>query len=126
RTRHSAAGLTEKACLLALIFGDADAAAKLRERAADATANPAARQRALQALVQARAPALVPLLQSLVRDGAMRPAAIRGLAAFDDPATPNAILGAYDSLVPEEKAVAITTLASRPSYAVALLEAVKR
>src|SRR6185436_17197639 len=48
-----------------------------------------------------------------------------GLAAYDSAETPGLILSRYGKLSPEEKIEAINTLASRSSYAVALLEAVK-
>jgi putative heme-binding domain-containing protein len=75
--------------------------------------------------VQAKADNLVPMLQSLVHDPVLRGRAIRGLAAFEDAATPKTILNNYGKLTPEEKADAINTLASRGNYAVAMLEAVK-
>src|SRR5207247_3912846 len=67
------------------------AEARLRERVTDTNANPAIRRNALQALVQARASGLAALLQSLAGDPALRAVAIRGLAAFDDAATPKVI-----------------------------------
>ena len=120
------AGVKEEALLLSVVFGDAEAAAKARECVSNTREAPATRHKALQALVQARADGLAPLLQSFFSDAALRGAAIRGLAAFDDAATPKVILENYGRLLPEEKADAITTLASRAQYAVALLEAVKQ
>jgi len=124
--QHPDASVQEEALLLSLVFGDPAAEARLRERVTDTNANPAIRRNALQALVQARASGLAALLQSLAGDPALRAVAIRGLAAFDDAATPKVILEHYAQLLPEEKADAITTLASRAGYAVALLESVKQ
>jgi putative membrane-bound dehydrogenase-like protein len=123
---HPDSSVKDEALFLSLVFGTADAAARLRERVANARVDPDGRRKALQALVQARVPGMAPLLQSLLGDPSLRGAAIRGLAAFDDAATPKAILDQYTGLAPEEKAEAISTLASRPSYAVTLLEAVQR
>ena len=44
----------------------------------------------------------------------MRAAALRGLAAFDDPKTPEAILQHYGQLTVNERRDALNTLASRP------------
>lgn len=123
---HLEKEVREKVLLLSLIFGDQEAAAALTQRAADPAAPGTARQTALQALVQARPPGLVNLLQKLLADQAMRGVALRGLAAFDDQATPGAILGVYAQLDRTEKADAINTLASRAHFAVALLKAVEQ
>jgi putative heme-binding domain-containing protein len=65
------------------------------------------------------------MLQDLLNDPTLRGAALRGLAAYDDPATPKRILQRYSSLTDEEKADAVSTLASRATYALALLEAIE-
>ncbi|MBI2950315.1 MAG: c-type cytochrome [Verrucomicrobia bacterium] len=124
--RHPDPDVQETALRLALVFGDIDAATQLQRRASDTQQTAMTRQKALQALVQAKIPGLVSLLQPLVADPSMRTVAIRGLAAFDDPATPEVILRQYSAFSFEEKADAISTLASRAGYAVALLEAAKR
>ena len=62
----------------------------------------------------------------MVADRAMRGPALRGLAAFNDPATPELILRHYPSLNDAEKADAVQTLASRPSYALALLDGMEK
>ena len=56
----------------------------------------------------------------------MRAAAVRGLAAYPDPASAKAILDAYAGFHADEKADAVQTLASRPAFALALLDAVER
>jgi putative heme-binding domain-containing protein len=63
-------------------------------------------------------------LQQLVAEPAMRGAALRGLAAYDDSKTPTIILAAFPSLRSEEKRDALHTLAARAGYAKALLAAV--
>ena len=52
--------------------------------------------------------------------------ALRGLASYSDPATPALILEHYATLTDAEKADAIATLASRPAYALALLDAMEK
>jgi putative heme-binding domain-containing protein len=49
---------------------------------------------------------------------------VRGLAAYDDPDTPRRILQHYHNLRLEDRPEAVNTLASRPAYAKALLQAV--
>ncbi|HEU0011275.1 MAG TPA: PVC-type heme-binding CxxCH protein, partial [Verrucomicrobiae bacterium] len=116
----------EQALFLSVIFGNGDAIALLRRRVTDPKEAATFRRNALQSLVQARVAGLVPLLQSLVGDAGLRGVAIRGLAAFDNSATPKVLLETYGNLTPDEKADAINALASRAGYAVALLEAVKQ
>lgn len=52
----------------------------------------------------------------------MRAAALRSLAAYDDRSVPDVILRNYPSLSLDERADALTTLASRPAYALVLLD----
>ncbi len=107
---------------LALKFGDPAAAAELRRVLAD-PASPS-RTAALAALLDVRDPQLPATLQKLLADPAVRGPAVRALAAFDDPATPAAVLAAYPKLSPAEKRDAVAALASRPAFAKALLAAV--
>jgi putative membrane-bound dehydrogenase-like protein len=116
----------DQALLLAVLFDDPQALASLRKLATDGNATAAARQNALQALIRKKSPDLVPLLQGLLADRAVRDAALRGLASYGDESTPGAILRQYPSLSEEEKADAIHTLASRPAYAHALLDAIEQ
>ena len=69
---------------------------------------------------------LVPLLQGLLEEPPLRPAALQALAAYDDRATPQLVLGRYAQFSEADKAAAISTLASRVSYAQALLDAMER
>jgi putative membrane-bound dehydrogenase-like protein len=120
------ARLRQKALLLSVVFGDRDAVASLRRTAADAHAEAGARQTALQTLVEAHAPDLLPLLRDLLDDPAMRGPALRALAAHNDPGIPALVLRHYASFTEAEKADAVATLASRPAYALALLDAMER
>jgi putative membrane-bound dehydrogenase-like protein len=112
------------ASLVALVFGDPEAVTALRGVMMDPSSRPEARDDAIRALVEARAPGLAPQLRTLLDDPAMRRPALRALAAFDDDATPRAILDRYASLDEPARGDAINTLASRPSYAMALLDAI--
>jgi putative membrane-bound dehydrogenase-like protein len=116
----------EQALFLGVVFGDAHGLAVARETVMDTAAPVGFRTQALQALVYKKNTDLVPLLQGLIADRALRRAALRGLAAFSDEGTPAAILRRYASFTDDEKADAIQTLASRPSYALMLLAAIER
>jgi putative membrane-bound dehydrogenase-like protein len=112
--------------VLGLVFGDAQALADLRKTALRASAQPDERLAALEALIEKRVPDLAPVLHDLLADKVMRGAALRGLASFADPATPQRVLAIYPQLTNEEKHDAIATLASRRKYALDLLQAVER
>ncbi|QDU24118.1 PVC-type heme-binding CxxCH protein [Urbifossiella limnaea] len=109
---------------LAVVFGDKKAFAALRRVVADAKADAGARTSALTSLVDARDAELPPVLHTLVQETALRGAAIRGLASFDDEKTPGVILGGYGSYTPAEKRDALATLSARTAYGKALMAAV--
>jgi putative membrane-bound dehydrogenase-like protein len=113
-----------QATALALTFGDRAALASLREVLADGKAAVEARREALASLLRVKDPALPATLRSLLADPAIRVGALRGLAAYDDAATAPAVLAIYPELDPAERRDALTTLASRPATAKALLAAV--
>ena len=84
------------------------------------------RQRALAALVEPRVPGFVPDLRGLIDDPTLRGPVLRALAAYDDPATPEVILNHYPRFAEPERSDAIATLAARPSWALASLDAIER
>jgi putative membrane-bound dehydrogenase-like protein len=120
------AAVKEKARRLALIFNDVRALNELRGIAADAHQPAEARQEAITALTQAKAPGLSKQLHELLGDPAVRIAALRGLAASDDEATPVEMLKKYREFDVAARQEAISTLAARKSYAMFLLDAVER
>jgi putative membrane-bound dehydrogenase-like protein len=120
------AEVREKALVLSVLFGSSKALLALRKTAADPKAREAERRRALQTLVEKRPADLIPLLRDLLADRVMRGPALRGLAAFDDPKTPALILRHYASFSAADKIDAVATLASRPRYALALLDAMEQ
>lgn len=120
------AEVREQATLLALVFGDPQALVLLRKVMQDLDRPAAEREAALQALVERRTADLASVLHKLLGDRAMRAPALRGLGAYDHKATPQIVLNHYHALSTEEKQDAIGTLASRPAYATALLEAVEK
>ncbi len=116
----------EKTLLLSVMFGDPEAAAALRKTAADPKAAEEIRRAALQTLVEAKAAGLPPLLRELLADRVMSGSALRALAAFSDADTPAVILKHYRDFTDAEKTDAVATMASRPAYAAALLDAMGR
>ncbi len=109
---------------LSLTFGSASALQALRATLLDPSAGLPARSNALVALLAAKDPSLPSTLQSLLKDPALRGAALRGLAAYDDAQTPAAILEIYAPLLATEKRDALNTLAARAPSAQALLQAI--
>jgi len=122
-TRSEDRSVREHTIVLALVFGDPQAVADLRQ-AVRSNAPAADRVGALEALVEHRAPQLAGLLHESLADQALRAAALRGLAAISDEATPKLVLGLYPKLTADERHDAIATLSSRAEYALALLDAI--
>lgn len=116
----------QRTMVLSAIFADPEALAMLRKYAADGKEEMAVRQTALQTLIEVKADGVPALLRDLLTDGVMRGPALRGLAAVNDPQTPELILGLYPRLGEAEKRDAVATLASRPAYALALLDAIEK
>jgi putative membrane-bound dehydrogenase-like protein len=118
------AEIRAQATALAITFGDPVAMKAMREVLSNHQADLGARQNALAALLKVKDPGLATTLQALVDEPALRSAALRALAAYDDAKTPEVLLAHYQKLAPAEKRDALGTLASRVSYAQALLSAV--
>lgn len=118
------AAIRERVLALSLLFGNADAVAELKRTVGDVKADAGTRSRALEALLTQRSDGVAALLPPLLDDPAMRAAALRGMANYDDPQTPKLILARYAALTDAEKADAVSTLASRPAFALALLDAI--
>jgi putative membrane-bound dehydrogenase-like protein len=116
----------EASHLLGLVFDDPRALDHLRKVVVDSSAPVVQRGAALHALVGRGTPGLVPVLFKLLDEAPMRGPALRALAAYDDDGVPATILRRYPSLAAAEKQDALATLASRPRYALALLEALDK
>jgi putative membrane-bound dehydrogenase-like protein len=110
---------------LSIVFGDGRSLEDVRHVAENDALDPSVRRSALQALVEARYVNVVPLLRRLVNDAALGPDAARGLAAFNDPATPDFLVQvAREQSGPVQQA-AIETLCSRADWTRPLLTAVE-
>jgi putative heme-binding domain-containing protein len=114
----------QQAACLAVTFGNPGPALEM-VKGRNNTANQAA---GIAALLDAGHPKLTPelhwLLDSELKGTTARSLALRGLAAYEDPATPQEILRRLPDLTAGEKIDALNTLASRPRFASALLDAV--
>jgi putative membrane-bound dehydrogenase-like protein len=120
------AGVREQGMLLALIFGDPQAVADLRAIVANTKATPADRSQAIAALAQAKTDALPALLHPLLADPQVRIAALRGLAAYSDEATPGLVLNAYPNFDLPARQEAVSVLTARGPWALQLLNAVEQ
>lgn len=122
--RSESAAVRQPGMLLALKFGDEQALADLRRTAVDAKAATETRIAAIAALTEGKVPALSELLRPQLADAAVRIAVLRALAAYDDSATPAAVLKQYASFDLPARQEAINTLGARAAWAHALLDAV--
>lgn len=112
-----------QATAIGVSFGDPSALKAFRELIETTTAPLDERREALNTLLAVKDPQLVGTLQQMLNDPALRDLVLIGLAAYSDPATPAAILAAYDSFSPTEKRQAVAALASRAAYGSELLQA---
>lgn len=117
-------GLRDEIMRLSVLFNLKQALADLNRVVRDRETTSSERSLALETLLDKRAEGVPELLKSLLAEPGMRGAALRGLAHYNDPKTPSLILPLYGSLSESEKTDAVTTLISRPSYALALLDAI--
>ncbi|AMV40696.1 PVC-type heme-binding CxxCH protein [Planctomyces sp. SH-PL62] len=115
----------EKALLLAVTLDEPKAVEALRATLLDPKADAGRRQVALTTLVERRIPGLERDLPGLLADDALRARALRAMAAFADPDVPRIVLDRYPTLTPAEREDAVATLAARPAWALALLDAVE-
>jgi putative heme-binding domain-containing protein len=117
--------VAEFALTLSLKFGSQAALDVFRSQLEDASLGLAKRERVLEALVEAKDAKLPSVLFGLLDDSSLQRAALRGLAAFENPKTSGAILARFSKMKQEAKLDALSTLASRRTYAAALMVAVE-
>jgi putative membrane-bound dehydrogenase-like protein len=109
---------------LSVLFGDGRALAEVTRVALDGNAPASVRKTALQTLIDSRPPDLRAVCEKLVRVRYVNVVAARGLALFDDPAAAAVLAESYRSFHPAERSVLLEILATRASYARALLDQV--
>jgi putative membrane-bound dehydrogenase-like protein len=115
-------GLRESVRDLSVLFGNGRALEEVKRVALDEKADLSARKAALQTLIESRPPDLRQICEQLLGVRFLNTVAIRGLAQFDDPAIGQKLARNYGSFHPSERAAAMETLVSRPTFAKALLE----
>lgn len=110
---------------LSVIFNDKPSIDQIRERITQKGHTDETRRRAITVLAGRKVPDLGPTLRTALADLALRGAAVRALAAYPDAETPAALLKVYPVLSADEKTDAVLTLASRPTFATKLLDAIE-
>jgi putative heme-binding domain-containing protein len=116
----------ERADQIAILLGDKRIFPRMRELLTNREAKLDKRRQALAILVRGRDSDGASAFQSVLNEPSLRGAAIRALAAVDDPKTPALILCHYDNLTSDEQHDAIATLVARPTSAMALLDAMSQ
>jgi putative membrane-bound dehydrogenase-like protein len=116
----------EQAAIIALVFGDKQAAADLRRTVFDKGTPKEMRLRAMESLIEHHVEDLATFLLESLNDADLRATAIRGLAAVSHADTPKLLLARYADLSPDERRDAVATLAARKESAVALLDAMEK
>lgn len=107
---------------LGVVFGDGRALDEVRRLALDDKAEINERRAALATLIEARPPELREICQKLLKVRFLNTTALTGLARFDDPEIGRQLARSYKNFHHSERAAVIETLASRPSFAAALLD----
>ena len=109
---------------LAAVFGDASMFPRLRATLADRRAPVADRKHAFAVLGRAQDAATLPVFLELLDDDAFRTPAIGIVGRFNAPGVAPALLVRLDRFGAADRGAALAALTSRPSYALALLDAV--
>jgi putative membrane-bound dehydrogenase-like protein len=109
---------------LSAVFGEGRALSELVKVVKDSKADTPSRQQALRTLIDAQAPELRTLCESLLDVRMLNTTAVRGLATFEDPALGKQLAQRYRKFYPAERPTVLEVLLSRPAWAAALLDAV--
>ena len=119
------AKLSAAAANMAIVFGDPMQLGKVRATLTAAKLSADVKLQNLATLLNAQDKDLAPVLLKLLDDPALRGAALRGLAAYDEPPAPAVILAKWKTLTADERRDAQNTLAARPASAKALFKAIE-
>lgn len=110
---------------LSVVFGDGRAIQELVDIALGKTAaDYDSRTAALRSLIQADAPSVKTICQSLLKDAKINVTAARGLAKHDDPAIGNLLTARYRNFRGPDRPQLVSVLVSRKSFAMPLLSAI--
>ena len=123
--RSVSAEVRKEAMFLGVIFNDNSVVESLRKSLRDAKSPVPVRKLALEALLMKTDPDLPQDLKLLLHDDQFCADALKGLAAYNHKETPKWILARYSTYSDSEKQFAISTLASRPQYALEFLTAME-
>ena len=115
----------ELATKLSQIFGEEAALKQALATVGDEHAPLGARRTALRTLLGQRNPSVVELLPGLLKDPELRRDAVRGYSAVEVSEAPNILLEQFREFADEDRRAVIETLATRKTYAKALLAALK-
>ena len=110
---------------LSVLFGDGRAREELLAIASDAEADAGARRAALRNLLRQPDEDLLEKLRTWSTDKTLAEEAIRGFSLYETADLPARAINAWNRF-PRLRAVAIDTLVSRPSFAIALLDAIEK
>ena len=108
---------------LCALFGDGRALDEIKRLALDAKGELEPRRKALETLIADRPPDLREICEKLLAVRFLNTTAARGLAQFDDPAIGESLAKNYPTFHPSERPAILDTLASRATFARALLAA---
>ncbi len=121
---HPAPAVRRQAERIAGVFGDTSPLAALRSTLDNRQAPREDRQHAFSVLARTQAPGSLPSFLALLDDQDFRRGSIDLLARYDSPEVPKALLQRFATFSPEERNSALNSLSRRPSFALALLDAV--
>ncbi|MFC5455729.1 PVC-type heme-binding CxxCH protein [Prosthecobacter fluviatilis] len=110
---------------LSMVFGSGRASDELIAIVKNSEGDANARLNAFKSLTRSAKPELLAVIRGQINDKVLGTDARKALAAYDDPNIPKAMLNPWPGRSEEQQAATVATLSSRPSYAKALLEAVK-
>lgn len=110
---------------LSMVFGSGRASDELIAIVKNSEGDANARLNAFKSLTRSAKPELLAVIRGQINDKVLGTDARKALAAYDDPNIPKAMLNPWPGRSEEQQAATVATLSTRPSYAKALLEAVK-
>jgi len=107
---------------LSLLFGDTRTLDALKATVSDSKADIGSRQAALDILIDAKAPELRKLCESVISVPQLNANALRGLALSDDPAIATLIADHFSDFAPADQNHVVDSLVGRPAWAHILLD----
>ncbi len=117
--------ITERVSHLNLLFGNGRALDEVKRIVRDGKASLASRKAALTTLIALKPDDLRTICEEALTVRSLNTIAVGGLTGIDDPALAQRLAKSYRSFYPAERPALIDALASRPSFALALLQEMK-